>query len=229
MFDKGYRQSKMALEIPKEDTTSIAAIKALPAASMEKLISALTKAPPISNPHEMVAHIAPRMPSIPVERLTRMLDTIYTLYQIRELSGVRHQRFLEDLMDGIRNSELPLAPKDLPKLQSLLDRLLSIDTLNTIAKAGRLGRDGERLYCSSKILSDIRPVFGKDTTVRPLGAVLTHTLKIGYHEGSDHREFHVILESSDLIALGEVVQRARSKDKTLRELLKNIALPSLDE
>ena len=220
----------MALEIPKEDTGSIAAIKALSVASLEKFISALASAPLISNPKEMGVYISRKMPPIPTERLVSVLETIYTLYHIRELSGVDHPQFLEDLMNGIRNSsDLRLAPKDLPKLQSVLERILSIDTLKMIAKAARLQRDGERLYCSSKILSDMRPIFGEDPTRRPIGSVLTHTLKVTYHEGREHREFHVILDSDDLEALGKVVQRAQAKDKTLRELLKSIELPSLDE
>lgn len=228
--DKGYRQDQMELEIPKEDTASIATIKALSVASLEKFISALASAPLISNPKEMGACISEQIPSIPAARLASVLETIYTLYLIRELSGVDHSRFLEDLIDGIRHSgDLRLTPKDLAKLQSILKRILSIDTLRMIAKAARLQRDGERLYCSSKILSDMRPVFGEDPTIRPIGSVLTHTLKVTYHEGRDHREFHVVLDSDDLEALGEVVQRARAKDKTLRELLKSMKLPSLDE
>jgi len=218
----------MALEIPKEDRGSITTIQTLSSASMEKLISAIKDAPLISDPQEMAAHVSKRVPSLQPGRLSRVLDTLYTLYHIRELSGVKHARFIEDLMDGIRDSELRIAPKDLPKLQALLERLMSIDKLNTIAKAARLQRDGERLYCNSKILSDIRPVFSSDPAARPLGAVLTHTLKIGYHEGADHEEFHVVLDASDLAALSDVIRRAQAKDNSLRELLKTTGLPSLD-
>jgi hypothetical protein len=54
-------------------------------------------------------------------------------------------------------------------------------------------------------------------------------LRIGYHEGSQHKEFHVILDSEDLIALSEVVVRAQAKDKTLRGLLKRTKLTNLGE
>lgn len=105
---------------------------------------------------------------------------------------------------------------------------MSIEALRTVAKAARLQRDGERLYCTAKILSDIRPVFGKDPTQAPVGAVLTHTLRIGYHEGKEHKEFHIVLDSNDLDALGKAVQRAKAKDKTLREFLKTANLRNLD-
>jgi len=221
----------MALEIPKEDAGSITTIRALSHASMEKFVSALTTAPLVSNPHEMAAHIAKRVPSISTDQLTRVLSTIYMLYHIRELAGVEHSQFLDDLMDAIRrNPTLQLPEKETPKLRSLFERIMNIDSLNMVAKAGRLQRDGERLYCSAKILSDIRPVFGSDPAIRPVGAVLTHTLKVRYHEGEgrDHREFHVVLDSSDLDDLGDIIQRAQAKDKSLRGLLKSAELPGLD-
>jgi hypothetical protein len=153
----------MALKIPKEETGSIAKIKALPSASMEKLIAALKVAPPISDPQQMAERIAKQVPSIPTDRLAPMLSTLYTLYHIRELSGVEQSRFLDDLMGGVREiPELKFTPKEVLAFQSVLERLMSIDTLNVIAKALRLQRDGERLYCTAKILSDIRPVFGSN-------------------------------------------------------------------
>jgi hypothetical protein len=219
----------MPFEIPKEDQRAIATIKTIPDKSLEKLIAVLESAPSISNPEEMTAHIAKELPSIPIDKLRHVVDVLYTLYHVRELSGVRPSRFFEDLMEVIRKNASELALKEIPKLESQLEKLLNIDTLTTIAKAARLQRDGERLYCEAKILSDIRPVFGAEPTVRPAGAVLIHTLKIGYHEGRDHREFHLALDSDDLEALGAVVRRAQAKDKTLRDLLKKSKLPNLGE
>ena len=211
----------------------MATIKTLSTAATDKLIAALKSAPPLSSEEEMAARIVTQVPSLSAEHLAPVIDTLYRLYYIRELAGVRPSTFLKDLMEGIRNnSKLAPKPKDEPKLESRLAKLLNIETLHTLSKAARLQRDGERLYCEAKILSDIRPVFGTDPAIRPVGAVLTHTLKVTYHEGSepgDHREFHLILDSGDLEELGKVVQRAQAKDKTLRDLLKGAKLPNLGE
>ena len=91
-----------------------------------------------------------------------------------------------------KHPQLQAGPEEMSQDQPTCDRLLNIEALNTIAKAARLLRDGERLYCSGKILLTYRPVFGQDPAARPNGAVITHTLKIGYHEGSGHVEFHVV-------------------------------------
>jgi len=220
----------MPLEIPNEDVKALVAIQTLPAASVNKLIALLEAAPLISNNEEMATYVRKQGSPAPDGQLARIIETLYTLYYIRELSGVTAAKFLEDLMEGVRNRpELKSSQKEISTLRSRLEELLSIDTLKTISKAARLQRDGERLYCDAKILSDIRPVFGADPTIRPVGAVLTHTIKVGYHEGRDHREFHIVLDSDDLRALSEVVRRAQAKEKTLRNLLKGAELPNLGE
>jgi hypothetical protein len=218
----------MPIDIPEEDQRSIAIINTVPDKTLEKFISILESAPPISNPAEMTQHVAKQLPSISTDKLERIVDVLYTLYLVRELSGVRPKRFFADLMEVVRKNSSESALKGILKLESQLEKLLNIETLATISKAARLQRDGERLYCEAKILSDIRPVFGSKATVRPAGAVLVHTLKIGYHEGRDHREVHFAMDSADLEALSTVLRRAQEKDKTLRDLLKKSKLPNLE-
>ncbi len=203
-------------------------MKGLSPSSLEQLISALKAAPPISNAEEMAEYVAERIPSIPLEKTAAVLRTIYSLYYIRELAGVSRATFLDDLIEGIsRDARFKLSAKDAAKLRTVFEKILDIDSLNIVSKAARLQRDGERLFCTAKILSDIRPVFSVDPSLRPAGAVLSHTLKLGYHEGKEHREFHVVLDSEDVEALAEVVERARAKDKTLRDVLKGAKLPNL--
>jgi hypothetical protein len=197
---------------------------------METLILALKDAPPVSNPAKMADHVSGRLTDIEPEQLYKMLDAIYSLYYVRELSGVRSSQFLDDVMDGLEERQLATSSKaQITQFRDVLERLLEIDSLQIIAKAARLQRDGERLYCKGKLLSDIRPVFGSDPHARPLGAVLAHTLKIAYHQGREHLEFNVVLDSTDLVELAEVIQRAQDKEGTLRELLAECKLPSFDE
>lgn len=228
--NSGYASVQMALEIPIEEVSTIAAIRTLPVASVDDLIAALAGAPLISDPKEMTAYIAKQLPSLSAKQLSPVLDTLYMLYYIRGLSGATEGRFLNDLMDGIHElPDLKLTHQDLAKLRARFKKLLSINTLTAISKAARLQRDGERLYCESKILSDIRPVFGPDPTASPVGAVLTHTLKLLYHLGKEHKEFHVVLDSDDLEALNDVIIRARFKDKSLRNFLDSTKLPNLGD
>jgi hypothetical protein len=215
----------MRLDIPTEHVKAIEAINALPKDAFGEMRSVLEKASPMPESDHMSKLVKERLPSITDS--SSIVETLYTLYYIRELSGVRPDRFLDDLMDAVQD-KLTLPKKELSSLRTKLGRLLAIEPLNVISKAARLQRDGERLYCVATILSDVRPVF-REPAQRPVGAVLTHTLKIGYHKAKDHREFYVILDSEDLEALSKLVNRALAKDKSLRDLLSSVNLPNLAE
>lgn len=218
----------MPLRIPEDDIPALVIIKALPEVSARALVDALKTAKPSSDTSEMAARISKKVPGIPLEQLASVLDALYTIYYIRELSGVDPPTFLEDFMEGVQNiPQLKAEKQGLVRLRARFEKLLTTNSFNILSKAKRLQRDGERLYCDSKILSDIRPVFSDDPTSRPLGAVVTHTLRLGYHEGGDHKEFRLILDSVDLDMLADVIFRAKAKDGTLRELLKDATLPDL--
>lgn len=218
----------MPFQIPREDIESIKILDAMPIASLDVLIAALKAVPLTVDTDDMAKHIAGRVPSITAKQLEAVLDTLYGIYYIRELSGVNRSTFLDDFIGGLKSIPGIRADKaELPKLRLKFARLLNIETFNALAKAKRLQRDGERLYCDAKIVSDIRPVFDSRPTNRPVGAVVTHTLKLGYHESGEHREFNVILDRIDLDLLSDIIKRAQAKDKTLRGLLVETKLPDL--
>ena len=165
-----------------------------------------------------------------MDKLNIIINTLYSIYRIREFANIDLSRFLDDLIDGIATSNYPeLSFNDIEfdGIRVRFQKLLNIENLKTISKAFRLQSDGERLYCSSKILSDLRPVFSEDPSTRPSGAVITHTLKIVHHIGKELEEFHVVLDSHELEVLKEVIIRACVKDETMRALMKEANLTDL--
>lgn len=218
----------MPFQIPEEDIPAISTLKGMPKASIDALVKSLKTVSPTADTDEMATRIADQVPSVPTKALEAVLDTLYNLYYIRELSGVKRETFLQDFIDGIQSvPDLAVGADEVDRLRDKFERLLNIGAFNLLSKAKRLQRDGERLYCDAKIISDIRPVFATKPTDRPTAAVVTHTLKIGYHEGGEHKEFHIILDCVDLGVLSDLVNRAQAKDTTLRGLLKEMRIPDL--
>ncbi|MFN0165783.1 MAG: hypothetical protein ACKV22_05065 [Bryobacteraceae bacterium] len=221
----------MPLLIPRPYASPVAKIVKLSDEAVEELIRALAAAPISRDARDATASIAQAVPSIPLEDLGSIVDALYALYRVMEFSDSQMPVFLSDLVEGIRR----ISPSDIAGaklddfggLRQRFERLLSIGRLKALSKAFRLQREGERLYCGAKILSDIRPVFEGDGSTRPDHAVITHTLKIEYHEGEEHREFLVVLDNEDLVALRGVIERATLKDATLRKLLKESNLQDL--
>lgn len=223
----------MAFQIPKNDLIGIIEIKNLSDESIEELINALELAPSIRDSEEMAKHIAADVPLIPYEELSNILYTMDTLYHVREFSGVELSTFVDDIIQWMEESPYPdlkleeWKEDEFSSLRARLEKLLGIKLLRFISKATRIQRDGERLYCESKILSDIRPVFHADPSVLPSSAVITHTLKIIYHTGRGREEVHIVLDSNSLESLRNVINRAYEKDETLKELMKSAHLENL--
>lgn len=219
----------MALAIPTRYLPPIQKLVALPDNSVDELIQAIASTDITAKSKEMAARVADHIHGIKREDLDEIVDLIYSLYHVREYSELSKNRFVSELVEGVReHAKEPIAESKVPHLVERFQRLLQIGTLESITKAITLQRDGERLFCDAKILSDIRPVFGEDVAARPKAAVITHTLKLSYHEEGDHKTFFIVLDEVDLDDLSSVIERAKTKGETLSGLIeKELSVPKL--
>lgn len=104
---------------------------------------------------------------------------------------------------------------------ALADRLTSLfqsPVLGLLAHAASLLAEDEYSYCASRILSDLRPMFGTDDDVSASSALIRHTLKFEVH--IDGRLESVVISIGDraLDELAAGVERAKKKAESLRDL-----------
>lgn len=110
---------------------------------------------------------------------------------------------------------------------ALADRLSSLfqsPVLGLLAHAASLLAEDEYSYCTSRILSDLRPMFGADEDVAPSSALIRHTLKFEVH--IDGRLESVVISVGDraLKELAAGVERAQKKAESLRDLAHSAGL-----
>jgi hypothetical protein len=215
------------LVVPDEHVPEFLKILRLSDASSDRLIEVLEAAPITPESEEVTARVGDGISEVAHGDLYDIIDTLYGLYWSRAFADVSSEKFLGDLMMDVERLMEQNADVvgDADKIRRRLERLLDIGPLNTLHKAIRLQRNGERLYCEAKILSDIRPVFGEETAAKPVGAVVTHTLKLSYHEEGEHKSIFLVLDQQDLKALRDVIERANAKDISLRGLLREAKVP----
>jgi len=91
----------MALELLSEDRDALVAIRDLPPTQLDKFIDALQTAPPTSNPYALAEAVAPQLPAVSTDRLSGFLEALYSLYFVRELSGVKPSIFSNDVVRSI--------------------------------------------------------------------------------------------------------------------------------
>lgn len=173
---------------------------------------------------------APRY--VPIDELTRGVTEAVPRLAQREAAGILqallsvqtgravHDNPLEEFASGIASSEdLALSPEAAEKLASRIQTLASIPAMAVTAKALDVAREHDRLFHGARFLTDIRPVFGDSALDPPVGAVVTHVLRIDAFRNGESENYYVALDNSDLMALQQVVSRAIDKNKSLNRVL----------
>lgn len=98
-----------------------------------------------------------------------------------------------------------------------LKRIVDSKALRALAKATDVSLENERTVRSSRICTDIRPVFTEGAAAPPALAVLTHTLRFECDGDLQHEYF--TLSQAALRRLKSVVDRALEKENTLTAAL----------
>src|SRR6185437_9861138 len=168
---------------------------------------------------ELVAWISSEMGDVKQADIQNLVETLSSLYLVRLRSSVKPEQLATDVAQSFREMDNAVSA-DI--LKDRLTTLLALDSLNLVdAKAKELQIEAEHAFCDSRILTDLRPVFGSNVSDSPEAMIIVHTLKIGYHDSRSqkHREMYIALDADDINNLAEVLKRAQDKGKSLKKTL----------
>ncbi|HEX4416714.1 MAG TPA: hypothetical protein VH165_02395 [Kofleriaceae bacterium] len=109
-------------------------------------------------------------------------------------------------------------------------RILKTKSIEITGKALSVMLDNPNTFHSTRIVSEIRPVF-TDDGLEPRAAVIVHQLKISFVTGVDRHfnEAFFALDRDDLGRLKAVVERALDKHAKLAQQVQQLNLPLLEE
>ena len=175
---------------------------------------------------EGLAVIASKTVAVPVaEALIRQLFQLHnnvkrTGFSASELVEIRRKQVVDA---NLEDSDRQMLERGFENL-SLLANVVSIELT---AKAIELAYASDNLLQSTRILTDVRPLFSDDAQSIDR-AVVAHTLRLRYDSAGIDHELSLALDSSDLHKLIEDCERALQKEKTAQERLCNAAnVPSM--
>jgi len=143
------------------------------------------------------------------------------------LTNLRRQRDLriEELLEGLHQSIVTSqswSEEDISRWKKLEPQLLSLFSLRTleiVVKAMDLAYDYSNLLQTTKILTDIRPVFNEDASAIQ-GAVISYTLRIYFStlQGSSE-SLSLALDEDDIKKLIKNCDRALEKAQTAKTFM----------
>ncbi|HEX9774425.1 MAG TPA: hypothetical protein VGB83_02435 [Actinomycetota bacterium] len=155
--------------------------------------------------------------SLPEGFKERSAEVIQVLLSLAGQSRF-HAWKLAELAEGVAGSrDLELKTRQRTSLREILSRLLSVPSVLAVGKSFDVATEFDRIYHSSRIITDLRPVFADDPAT-PLGVVLVHTLKVDYVRNGEMESAFFGLDDQDISELKKVIERAENKSKALEGL-----------
>lgn len=222
-----------SISIPRKDLPVFKKISELGKPQFNSLVSALGNTKPTVGQYKFAEAISSKVKSVKPGDIAEILRVVFILYSVKARTGVSPQVLAGDV--GKSCVELSSKDNQFNKqsaniLSNRLGKLLSLDkTVAITSKAGDVLTEHKHTFCSARILSDIRPVFSEKAESAP-AAVIIHNLQIGFHDGGtgEHQEFYVALDTDDIQALKEVIERAEKKTIVLESILKRSKVQYLE-
>lgn len=207
------------LTIPERYTSSLAELTQLSPEELSALLRAVHDGKPTLGLAALTESIAQAL-SIDRKRMGRIVQILAELQGVREGFGLSISDFVDELRNAIEATGKPeLRPADWPAFETAVTEALSGENALAISsKARSVINEYPKVYCSARVLTDLRPVFKSDVEKGPAAFVVTHTLKIIYHENEEHREVFVAIDPEDLSDLVIQLERAVKKEASLKAL-----------
>jgi len=207
-----------ALNVPRDDRIGLAILRQMPEDAFQSMLLDIGRAP-ASIP--IIKNMSP-------DDAEHLAGAVKSLYQVRAYADAPLDEFVSDVCEALREYN-ELNSDEVPRFRDRLTGILNIEALNVLAKAVTLLGEHEHLFCSVRIVTDARPVYGKNVSDPPEAMVITHILKIDYHGAGGHlQEIYIGLGSNDIKEIRSALDRAEAKAASLRAALETAKIRFID-
>jgi hypothetical protein len=208
------------LRIPERHSSTIGTLLDLSDENFERLLAALGTEPPVFEADELTERVAAQLPElIDAEAVVELFVVLHLIRQSRDLS-------VEEFGAVLR--EAGGMPDDESARERVSERLvqaLAVPTLRLTAKAVDLVVSNERTLRSTRIVTELRPVFGDDPADEPRAGVLVHRLELSYvGPDGEWTTFHVAMDDEDVSQLQAAAVRAQAKAHTMTALADRVGI-----
>ncbi|WP_406698246.1 hypothetical protein V5E97_05255 [Singulisphaera sp. Ch08] len=150
-----------------------------------------------------------------------------TLRQAISLASLQRRRKLDaetvviGIRKGLQSASMPWDGTSIAKWEALepaFRRLISSKNVEVAAKALDLSYDYANLLQTTRIVTDVRPVFDNEVT-KIEGAVVSFTLRLSYDNSEGSHNLSLAMNQADIKTLKEQCDRALKKGALARETI----------
>lgn len=218
------------LRIPREAAKGLIELRTLDEQMLRDLITAFTEMPPIMQHQKLATLLSSKLTTISPESVAEIAQTLIGMSSARLDLDAPISEFVGSVCEAMEQSDddqLRLAGEDCESFKGRLTELLSLEPLLYPAKGFSVLYDRDHVFLNARTLTDIRSVFGSDIKEPPKAAAIVHMLNIAYRQNDSEKNFYIAMDSQDVTALIEVLQRALAKTESLKSLLSSASITYL--
>ena len=226
----GEAVNNIRLNIPERFRPGLVKLATAEDDVVDKLLDSLENSPPTLHTEDM-ASFAEKKHNLELKYASEVLRAVLSLYSLREHGYVSTEQLVQQISKALQEESdelLKLSNDEIARFKRRLSSFLEIrGSLEISSKASDLLLEYENIFSNSRVVTDIRPIFQPNVEDGLGGALIVHTLRIGYKTASGISEFFVALESDDVQQLLEDLDRALQKEESLKSLLNKVDVPYL--
>ena len=222
----------MPLRVPEQQIANIKKLLELPDDKIKGFLNALVEAEPTFNVFDLSAEVSGKsgLPYPLTLGINRVLASLYLTRDWREPIEAFVDREVLSALKAAQTFSVEAADAEWKKLREFFVAALPIErTVGTAAKAGTVLTQHERVFIGARIMTDLRPIFHLNVSEKPDVAVVVHMLKITERDDFGHKhDQYFALDSNDIRAMKEIIERALKKEETLKGIMKDSGVSVLD-
>ena len=190
------------------------------------IIEGLSSSPLVSSLNELSASIA-KSEDINEEDVSEMFLSAGSLTPIIDTEDILDE--ISEDVTVIAIEEKLIDERSRKKFKTRLNSLLRNKQLFYASKVNALMTEYGNVFLQSRIVTDIRPVFGINPEDVPEAGIIIHNLHIHYQDDSEgaHKDFYIALDSNDIKNLKAALVRAEAKERSLQILYDKTGLTNL--
>ncbi len=215
----------MPTQIGLDNQPGVAKLAGLSEKDFLALCEAIKNAPPGLRPKQFKAFVGSSGLGLPRGDVEDVFEAIMYLASFRAPEA--------SIPDFVNNAvaeaqSLALSPEHALPLKARLHVLLRLESIRLRSKVLELSFEASQVFHSTRILTDLRPVFALDAGLDVKGLMVVHELKIEYFTGEGTKETYISMDDDDIAQLSQVLERAKKKAEVLRSFIRKCQVPDLN-
>ncbi|TAK42003.1 MAG: hypothetical protein EPO28_07820 [Saprospiraceae bacterium] len=178
-------------------------------------------------PSEIAAELCQKL-GLDKETADGIIRTLFSLLTGKDDAPIELEQFVKGVVAASRSLE-NIELKDSEIFEKQMHEFLSKPSAFSLTnKAIDLITEREKIWLSSRVITDVRPIFGDGDELKFEASLIIHNLKVQFKENKRIKEFFFALDSEDLTNLKEQIIRAEEKENILKSILNEKAVKIVD-